>query len=350
MKALITGSHGLVGSESVKVFAGNGWDVIGVDNDMRSYLFGKDASTSSTGATLREDFLNYKAVKMDIRDTEQMGDLIRDVNPTVIIHTAAQPAHEWSTNNAMEDFSLNAVGTMSMLEAYRHNAPDAVFIHTSSSKVYGDTVNNLPLVELESRFDLPKTDPRYAGMRESDQQLDGAQHSLFGASKAAADIMAREYGTYFGLPINIFRPVCITGPAHKGAKLHGYLSYLANCIGTGREYTVNGYNGKQVRDNIHGHDLAMAFYTVATHKDRIIPGEAYNIGGGRLSNNSMNEAIDQFEELMRRRANVKYSVTTRRGDHKWCIFDSSKFQQRFPEWKIEYDNDRIMDELSRMYR
>lgn len=349
MKILISGSHGLVGSEAVKFFHVLGWEVVGIDNDTRGYLFGKEASTFDTGTDLINHYPNYIPIFTDIRDRKALDIVFKKYGPfDAIIHAAAQPAHEWSTNNAIEDFELNAVATMNMLETYRHLSPKATFIHVSSSKVYGDSVNELPLEELETRLDLPEDHRYYQGVDEEYGRLDGNLHSLFGASKACGDIMAKEYAKYFNLPIAIFRPVCITGSAHKGAKLHGYLAYLIKCIATGETYTINGYKGKQVRDNIHAYDLISAFWEVIKDPSGSY-GEAYNIGGGRESNNSMLEAISQAEKILGKKANIEYSEVNRRGDHKWCIYSSSKFRAKYPDWKITYNNDKIMEDLCSIY-
>lgn len=344
-KALITGSAGLLGSESVRFLSERRWNVYGIDNNTRAYLFGDEASTDKVRQNLKESYRNYSHFSIDLREKCLVDEIFKLHGPfNLIIHAAAQPAHEWSTNHALEDFELNAKATLILLESYRQLSPQAVFIQVSSSKVYGDSVNHLPLIEYATRYDLPKGHPKWDGEDEL-MRLDGNLHSLFGASKACADIMAREYGTYFQLPINIFRPVCITGPTQQGVSLHGYLAYLVKCVAKGIEYTINGFKGKQVRDNIHAFDLVNAFYQVYEHRERLIPGEAYNIGGGRKSNNSILEAIELAEKFMGVKANVKYSEFTRRGDHKWCIYSANKFKQKYPEWSISYDNQRIIKEL-----
>ena len=347
LKALVTGSGGLVGSEAVLFLLDKGFKVYGIDNDTRKYLFGEEASTWEQTQKL-EDLPNFFNINSDIRDNEKVKQVFKDYGPfDFIIHAAAQPAHEWSTNHALEDFSINATGTMIMLENYRHYSPEAVFIQVSSSKVYGDSVNNLPLVELEKRYDLPKDHPMYEGVGE-EMRIDGALHSLFGASKACGDIMAQEYGKYFNLPIAIVRPVCITGKFHRGAELHGYLAYLVKCVATSTPYTINGYKGKQVRDNIHAYDLVAAFYEI--YKDPSGSyGEVYNVGAGRESNNSILEAIQQVQMITGKRGEIHYSEVNRRGDHRWCIYSSSKFRTKYPDWKITYDNDRIMNELCKLY-
>lgn len=348
-KALITGSHGLVGSEAVKFLCEKGWKVFGIDNDMRGTMFGIEASTMSTGQELTSKYPNYLWLGgKDIRRENEIDSIFTAVGPfDLIIHAAAQPAHEWSTPNTLTDFQINAYGTIVMLQAYRQYSPKAVFIQVSSSKVYGDSVNELPLKKFGTRFDLEKTHKYYQGVDEEFGKLDGNLHSLFGASKACGDIIAKEFGTYFNLPIGIFRPVCITGPAHKGAKLHGYLAYLVKCIATDKPYTVNGYDGLQVRDNIHSYDLITAFWEF--YKKPSGNGVAYNVGAGRKSNNSINEAIIQAAAYLKKNPKIKYSNITRRGDHKWCVYSASKFKKDYPDWKITYDNDRIMKELCEVY-
>lgn len=343
---LITGSSGLVGSEAVKFFCDLGWKVYGIDNDTRGYLFGADASTAEMGQELRDTYPNFFPISADIRNTEAIELIFKNYGKfDLIIHTAAQPAHEWSTDNALEDFQINAWGTMVMLECYRQYSPEAVFIQVSSSKVHGDHVNKLPLEELETRFDLPKNHPNYEGVDE-DLLVDGNLHSLFGASKACGDVMAQEYGKYFNLKIGVFRPVCISASQHQGAEKHGYLAYLIKCIAEGKEYTINGYKGKQVRDNIHSADLVAAFWEFYQNPKC---GEAYNIGGGRESNNSMSEAIAQAEQILGKKAKIKYSEINRRGDHIWCIYSSKKFKRDYPNWKVAYTNDKLMEEICSRY-
>ena len=349
-RLLCTGSSGLVGSEAVKFFCDLGWKVYGIDNNQRGTMFGQEASTDTTKLDLLEKYpRQFFPIDLDIRDIEKVNNYFAMFGPfDAIIHAAAQPAHEYSTNHAIEDFQINAYGTVTILEAYRHLSPEAIFIHVSSSKVYGDSVNELPLKEFKTRFDLPKSHDEFWNGVDESMRLDGNLHSLFGASKACGDIMAKEYATYFNLPITIFRPVCISGSNHKGVKLHGYLAYLAKAIATGEEYTINGYKGKQVRDNIHAFDLVSAFWEVIQKPTQ--PGTAYNIGGGRESNNSMVEAIEKIEKILNKKGNIKYSDTNRRGDHKWCIYSSKKFRSDYPNWKITYDNDRLLEEICSQYK
>lgn len=347
MKALITGSGGLIGSEAAKFFASKGFEIVGVDNDMRSYFFGEDASTKwnleKVEDGLKEKYTHYKA---DIRDNDAISKIFSEHKFDIIIHTAAQPSHDWAAKEPFTDFSVNATGTLVMLENMRLHCPDAVFIFTSTNKVYGDTPNNLPLIELEKRWELPEDHAYYKGIDES-MSIDNTKHSIFGASKVAADVMVQEYGKYFGFKTAVFRGGCLTGPSHSGAELHGFLAYLIKCIASGKKYTIFGYKGKQVRDNIHSHDLVSAFYEFYK-KPR--SGEVYNIGGSRQSNISMIEAIEKIEKLLGKKANYELSKENRVGDHIWYISDVSKFQEHYPEWKFEYDIDDILKEMCEAVR
>lgn len=346
-RCLITGSSGLVGSEMVRFLCERGWRVYGIDNDMRGKMFGEEGSTKSVGQDLLNKYNNFIALEADIRNPKQISDIFKTSGPfDLIVHAAAQPSHEWSVGNTLEDFQINAYGTVVMLQAYRVLNPEAVFIHCSSSKVYGDSVNNLPLIELETRFDLPEDHKSYEGMDET-MSLEGDLHSPFGASKACADIMAREYSTYFDLPIGIFRPVCITGSSHKGVENHGYLAYLVKCVAEGKKYTINGYKGKQVRDNIHAYDLVTAFWEFYQNPK---VGKVYNIGAGRKSNNSILEALKQAGEILGKKPVYELSEKARRGDHKWCIYSADRFRKDYPNWEITYDNDKLMEELASIYK
>ena len=341
MKILVTGSAGLIGSEAVKYFCGRDHDIIGVDNDMRRYFFGAEASTRWNKEQLERQFKNYTHLSVDIRDQGAMEEIFRGTPFDLIIHTAAQPSHDWAAKEPMTDFTINAQGTLVLLELTRQYAPGAVFIFTSTNKVYGDTPNALPLVERETRWELPEDHRYYKGIDES-MTIDTSMHSVFGASKVAADVMVQEYGKYFGIKTGVFRGGCLTGPAHSGAKLHGFLSYLVRCIARGDRYTIFGYKGKQVRDNIHSHDVIIAFEAFAKNPH---PGEAYNIGGGRFSNLSMTEAIAKTEKLLGKKANVEMKDEARRGDHIWYISDMTKFRTHYPSWKQEYNADRILEEI-----
>lgn len=340
---LVTGSAGLIGSEAVKWYCERGCTVVGVDNDMRRRFFGAEASTTWNRLLLEEKYPGYKHHSIDIRDKDAMAELFHRYPIDLIIHAAAQPSHDWAARDPMMDFSVNAVGTLVLLELTRQYAPDAVFIFTSTNKVYGDRPNHLPLVEKETRWEVPEDHPYHGGIDES-MSVDACLHSVFGASKVAADVMVQEYGKYFGLKTGVFRGGCLTGPAHSGTKLHGFLAYLARCIARGEQYTIIGYKGKQVRDNIHSADVLSAFDTFAQNPH---PGEVYNLGGTRVSNVSMLEAVAKFEELFRTKAVTRYQETNRIGDHIWYISDMSKFQRHYPGWKHRYDTDAILEEIAR---
>lgn len=340
-KILITGSAGLIGSESVKFFCEKDFEIIGIDNDMRSYFFGKEASTSWKRQKLENEYKNYTHFAIDIRNKGDLETIFNKFNFDLIIHTAAQPSHDWAAKEPITDFSVNAYATLLLLEETRKNSPDAVFIFTSTNKVYGDTPNNLPLVELDSRWELPKNHRYWKGIDET-MSVDNCKHSIFGASKLAADVMVQEYGKYFGMKTVTFRGGCLTGPSHSGTMLHGFLAYLARCIKTGQTYNIFGYKGKQVRDNIHSFDLVNAFYQVY-QKPRC--GEAYNMGGSRFSNISILEAVVKFEKILKKKAKIKYITQARSGDHIWYISDVSKFRSHYPSWEYTYDGDQIIEDI-----
>ncbi len=330
---IITGSAGLIGSESVKFFCEKNNNVIGIDNDMRQYFFGKDASTKWTLKELLSSYSNFNNVEIDIRDQEAINNLFAKYNKDIslVIHTAAQPSHDWAAREPFTDFSINANGTLNMLEATRKYAPDAVFIFTSTNKVYGDTPNSLPLKELENRWEIDESHQYYKNGIDETMSIDNCKHSIFGASKVAADVMVQEYGKYFGMNTGVFRGGCLTGPNHSGAELHGFLSYLMKCALTKREYKIYGYKGKQVRDNIHSADLVNAFSHFYKNPRQ---GEAYNIGGSRFSNCSMLEAINMCEEISGNKMITNYVENNRIGDHIWWISDISKFKSHFPDWDL----------------
>lgn len=340
-KVLVTGSAGLIGSESVRFFAKKGFKVYGIDNDMRAYFFGKEASTEWNRELLEKEFKNYEHFKIDIRDEEKIEKVFKGNKFDLIVHTAAQPSHDWAAREPLTDFTINANGTLVLLENYRKYCPDAVFIFTSTNKVYGDRPNALPFVELENRYELPKNHKFYKGIDES-MSIDNCLHSLFGASKVAADILVQEYGKYFHLKTGVFRGGCLTGPAHSGTQLHGFLAYLVRCVAIGEKYTIFGYKGKQVRDNIHSYDLVNAFYHFYKKPRR---GEVYNIGGSRYSNISMIEAIEKIERVLSKKANVEYTDQPREGDHIWYISDVSKFKSHYPKWDFTYNIDDIIEKL-----
>lgn len=340
--ALITGSAGLIGSESSRFFAKKGYSVVGVDNDMRKYFFGDEASTNWNNDVLKKELGRaYTFIDCDIRDAEKINALVARHKPDIIIHTAAQPSHDWAAREPMTDFTVNAVGTLVMLEALRNYAPEATFIFTSTNKVYGDTPNSLPLVEKETRWEIDSSHPSFKGIDES-MSIDQTKHSIFGASKVAADVMVQEYGRYFGLHTGVFRGGCLTGPAHSGTQLHGFLAYLVKCIATGKKYTILGYKGKQVRDNIHSFDLVNMFWYFH-QKPRC--GEVYNAGGSRQSNISMLEAIKKIEQIVGKTAVYEYKDENRAGDHIWYVSDVSKFKAHYPEWDFTYDIDKILKEM-----
>lgn len=341
-KVLITGSAGLIGSESVKFFAKKGFEVHGIDNNMRQYFFGEEASTEWSKKNLQKLFQEqYTHHQIDIRDVEKLEKIFKNDTFDLIIHTAAQPSHDWAAKEPHTDFSINAIGTLNLLENLRQHTPKAVFIFTSTNKVYGDTPNYLPLKELTTRYELPKAHKYYKGIDET-MSIDNTKHSIFGASKVAADVMVQEYGKYFGLKTVTFRGGCLTGPAHSGTKLHGFIAYLVKCIAEEKEYTIFGYKGKQVRDNIHSYDLVNAFYHVYK-KPR--SGEIYNIGGSRHSNISILEAIAKIEMILGKKAKIKYDKNNRIGDHIWYISDVSKFKKHYPKWDYKYTGDDIIEEI-----
>lgn len=340
---LITGSAGLIGSEAVRFFAGLGHQVVGLDNNMRQYFFGEEGSILWNRDELLEEFDNYTHRDVDIRDEEAVTEIFRAYRTDIslIIHAAAQPSHDWAAKEPFTDFTVNANGTLTLLECTRRYCPEAVFIFLSTNKVYGDTPNYLPLVEEETRWEVDPSHPYRGGIDET-MSIDQSKHSLFGASKTAADLMVQEYGRYFGMKTACFRGGCLTGPNHSGAKLHGFLSYLMKCTVTGEPYTVFGYKGKQVRDNIHSQDLVNALYHF--YRDPCV-GEVYNIGGGRFSNCSMLEAVWLCEEIAGKKLDWAYSESNRSGDHIWWISDVSKFKAHYPDWELEYDIRDILKQI-----
>lgn len=341
---LVTGSSGLIGSESVRYFCDLGFHVVGIDNDMRSYFFGKEASTKWKGEELKNTYPNFSLETADIRDQQAISDIFRKYQGTIelIIHAAAQPSHDWAAKEPFTDFSVNANGTLNLLEATRQFAPDSVFIFTSTNKVYGDRPNSLPLVELEDRWEIDTAHSYFTHGISEDMSIDQTLHSIFGASKVAADILVQEYGRYFNMKTGIFRGGCLTGPNHSGAELHGFLAYLMKCAVSGKPYTIFGYKGKQVRDNIHSNDLVSAFYHF--YKNPRVA-EVYNIGGGRFSNCSMKEAIQICERITGKAMNISYSEDNRVGDHIWWISDISKFEHHYPDWSLKYNVEAILNEM-----
>ena len=341
--AIISGSAGLIGAEAVRFFSRKGFTVVGIDNDMRQVFFGPEASTSWSRKELETTIPTYRHYPLDIRDATAVETLFREYgkDTELVIHTAAQPSHDWAAREPMTDFSVNASGTLVMLESTRKFCPEACFIFTSTNKVYGDTPNRLPLVELETRWEIAPGHPYQNGIDET-MSIDQTKHSLFGASKVAADVLVQEYGRYFGMKTGVFRGGCLTGPGHSGTKLHGFLSYLVKCAVSGDAYTIYGYKGKQVRDNIHSLDLVNMFWHFYKSPRA---GEVYNAGGGRHSNCSMLEAIRVCEELTGKKMNVVYSEANRIGDHIWWISDVRKFQTHYPEWRYQYTLRAILEQI-----
>ncbi len=342
--ALITGSAGLIGSEAVDSCIARGYDVVGLDNDMRRRFFGDDASTAWQRTELeRRHGRRYAHEDVDIRDADRVAQVFRrhGDSVTLVVHTAAQPSHDWAAREPFTDFGVNAVGTLNLLEASRQHAPEAVFIFTSTNKVYGDTPNQLPLVEQETRWEIDPAHAFTVGIDES-MTIDQSTHSLFGASKVAADVLVQEYGRYFGMRTGVFRGGCLTGPHHSGTMLHGFLAYLMKCTVTGTPYRVFGYKGKQVRDNIHSADLVSAFHAFA---EAPRAGEVYNIGGSRHSHCSMLEAIALCGEIAGRPLAWTYEEANRVGDHIWYVSDIGKFKAHYPAWAQQYDLRALLQDI-----
>ncbi|HEX3660342.1 MAG TPA: NAD-dependent epimerase/dehydratase family protein [Acidobacteriaceae bacterium] len=345
--AVITGAAGLVGSESVAYFSSQGMTIVGIDNGMREEFFGQEASTRWIRERLIATVPGYRHYEVDVRSYESIAEIFARYGSAIelVIHTAAQPSHDWAAREPFTDFSVNANGTSVMLEATRRYAPDATFILTSTNKVYGDTPNSLPLEEKKLRWEIMSTHAYFAAGIPETMSIDYTTHSLFGASKVAADILVQEYGRYFGMKTACFRGGCLTGPNHSGTQLHGFLSYLLKCAATGTPYKVFGYKGKQVRDNIHSADLVRAFDAFFREPRS---GEVYNMGGGRYSNCSMLEAIALSQEITGNELQWTYMDDNRRGDHIWWISDLTRFQSHYPEWEPEYDVQRILQESFEM--
>jgi CDP-paratose 2-epimerase len=341
--AIVTGSGGLVGSDSVRRLVESGWEVIGLENDMRARFFGPEASTSHVTEELVKSYPEFRAIEADVRDEETVRRVFAENSSRLelVIHAAAQPSHDWAAREPQTDFGVNALGTLNLLEAARESAPDASFVFMSTNKVYGDLPNSLPLQETEMRLELP-ADHRWFGGVDTSMSIDRSTHSLFGVSKAAADLLVQEYGRYFEMPTVCFRGGCITGPSHAGAKLHGFLAYLMKCTVTGTPYTVFGYGGKQVRDNIHSADLVEAF--LEFHRSPR-PAAVYNMGGGREANCSMLEAIEACERIAGRELSWELSDEARIGDHRWWISDLEEFTRDYPGWSLRHDIDSILTEI-----
>jgi CDP-paratose 2-epimerase len=341
--AVVSGSGGLIGSEAARYFVESGLHVIGVENDMRASFFGADASTTPVSERLCRELDDFEWQQLDIRDRDGIDSLFArhagDIE--LVVHAAAQPSHDWAASDPHTDFTVNANGTLNLLQATRDHAPDATFIYTSTNKVYGDRPNELPLIELERRLDLP-VDHRWHGGIDTSMSIDATTHSLFGVSKTAADLLVQEYGRYFQMPTVCFRAGCVTGPAHAGAELHGFLAYLMKCTATGTPYTVFGYGGKQVRDNIHAADVVSAF---AQFHAAPRPAAVYNLGGGRKANVSVLEAIELCERVSGRELDYSLSEQARIGDHRWWISDLDAFRADYPAWRLTLGIEEVLREI-----
>ena len=342
--AIVTGSAGLIGSEAIEFFADKFDQIIGIDNNQRAKLFGEDASVAWNIDRLQEKVQNYSHYSIDIRNFQDVEKVFAQYGNDIelIVHAAAQPSHDWAAKEPLTDFTINANGTLNLLELTRQYCEKAVFIFTSTNKVYGDTPNRLPLVELENRWELDQSHPFYAEGIDESMSIDNTLHSLFGASKVAADVLVQEYGRYFGMNTGVFRGGCLTGPKHSGTQLHGFLAYLMKCAITGDHYTVFGYEGKQVRDNIHSWDLVNMFWHFYQNPRQ---GEVYNAGGSRFSNCSMKEGIQLCEKITGNQMNYTYSETNRVGDHIWWVSDVSKFKAHYPQWNYKYNLEDILNQM-----
>ncbi len=337
MKALVTGSGGLIGSECVRQLSAEGWEVVGIDNDMRREFFGEQGATHGVVLELQATLPHYRHLPIDIRDRHAVRQVFEAERPQFIIHTAAQPSHDKAAAIPYDDFDVNALGTMNLLVAARDFCRESPFCFTSTNKVYGDRPNYLPLIELDKRYDYASG---LDGVDES-MSIDQCLHSVFGASKVAADVMCQEFGRYFQMPVGVFRGGCLTGPQHAAVELHGYLAYIVHCAVTGKEYTVYGYKGKQVRDQIHSYDVAHLFLEFF-RSPRC--GEVYNLGGGRANSLSILETVDMLA-AMGLKLRYSYKDTNRVGDHICYISDLTKLHSHFPNWKMQYDLPRILDEI-----
>ena len=339
--ALVTGSSGLIGSEAVGFLDERGWTVHGVDNNMRRDFFGEHGDTTWNLERLRGATRRFEHHDVDIRDRDSILRLVDEMKPDLVIHAAAQPSHDLAASRPFDDFDVNAVGTLNLLEAARQSCPESPFAFLSTNKVYGDAPNEVPLVELETRWDY--ADPAYREGIDESMRIDASMHSLFGASKVAADVLVQEYGRYFGLPTVCFRAGCLTGPNHAGAELHGFLAYIARAIREGRTYRIFGYKGKQVRDNIHSYDVCMA---IAAFAERPVAGAVYNLGGGRENSISVLEAIERLEELTGKTLEREYVEEPRRGDHICYISDLGRLRSDYPEWDVSISLDEILRQLA----
>jgi CDP-paratose 2-epimerase len=339
--ALVTGSSGLIGSEAVAFLDARGWRVHGVDNNMRRDFFGEHGDTTWNLEHLRRETRRFEHHDLDVRDREGIARLVAEARPGLIVHCAAQPSHDLAAARPFEDFEINATGTLNLLEAARQHAPETPFVFLSTNKVYGDAPNELPLVELETRWDY--ADPADREGIDETCRIDASMHSLFGASKAAADLLVQEYGRYFGMPTVCLRGGCLTGSRHSGAELHGFLAYLARAVRDGLTYRIYGYKGKQVRDNIHSYDVCTAIAAFAEHPSTAA---VYNLGGGRANSISVLEAIARLEELYGRRLATEYVEEPRRGDHICYISDLRRLRGDYPDWEITISLDALLEDVA----
>jgi CDP-paratose 2-epimerase len=340
MRVLVTGSSGLIGSEAVRFFDGLGFAVTGIDNNMRADFFGPQGDTLPVRQALVAHCRRFTPLETDVRDRAAIDGLFRSERFELVVHAAAQPSHDLAARRPFDDFDVNAVGTLNLLEACRRHSPEAAFIHVSTNKVYGDGPNRIPMRELPTRWDYD--DPAFVDGIGEHFPVDHCLHSLFGVSKAAGDLMAQEYGRYFGLRTGIFRAGCLTGPQHAGVELHGFLSHLVRTAMREAPYTIHGYQGKQVRDQLHSADAVSAFWEFAQEPR---PGEVYNLGGGRANAASVLECIALVQELGGRRPRVQYSDTHRVGDHRCYFTDMGKFRSHFPQWRMRHGLRDIVKEL-----
>ena len=340
MKILVTGSSGLIGSEAAEYFDRQGHQVTGLDNNMRRIFFGPAGDTLWNLERLKSATKNFKHVALDIRDRAAIDELFRVGRFNLIVHCAAQPSHDKARDIPLLDFEVNALGTVNLLESTRQYSPEATFVFLSTNKVYGDAPNEIPLKELDTRYDYARAEDFY-GVDET-CRIDRTMHSLFGASKAAADLVAQEYGRYFKMNVGVFRGGCLTGPSHSGVELHGFLSYLVKVTLSGGSYSIFGYKGKQVRDNIHSHDVVRAVEEFALNPR---PGEVYNLGGGRENSISMLEAIQCIEQMSEKKLNWRYVEEPRKGDHICYISNLGKFKSHYPNWKITRGLTAILEEI-----
>ncbi|HEY8559754.1 MAG TPA: NAD-dependent epimerase/dehydratase family protein [Pyrinomonadaceae bacterium] len=342
--AIITGSAGLVGSEAASYFHEKGFEIVGIDNNLRKEFFGEDATTDERKRILSQSLKNYRHHDEDIRNDQFIESLFENYGNQIklIVHTAAQPSHDWAVRSPKTDFSVNAVGTLNLLEAARRHCPETVFIYTSTNKVYGDAPNRLPLREREKRWEIDESHPFYENGVDETMSIDDTTHSLFGVSKTAGDLLVQEYGRYFGMNTAAFRGGCLTGSRHAGAELHGFLSYLVKCALTGKKYTIYGYKGKQVRDQVHSLDLVRAFWHFFENPRQ---GEVYNIGGSRQNHCSVLEAIELIDKIAGKTVDYRYEDKARIGDHIWWVSDIRKFQNHYPNWRLEFGLEDIIGDI-----